>query len=79
MDRKAACKVVELAGGRASNNINKKTEYLVMGIQDFSKFADGEKSTKTKKAEKLLAEGYPIEIISEDDFLRMVDLTTEIA
>lgn len=73
MQRKMAHKIVELAGGRASETVNKNTEYLVMGCQDFAQFTDGQKSNKTKKAEALRAKGCPIEIISEEDFLRMID------
>ena len=73
MPRKTAFAVVEKAGGRASDSISKNTEFLVMGVQDYSLFADGKKSTKTKKAEALRAKGYPIEIISEEEFLNMID------
>jgi len=73
MPRKAAFAVVEKAGGRASESINKNTELLVMGVQDYSRFVDGRKSSKTKKAEALRTEGYPIEIISEEDFLNMIN------
>ena len=73
MPRRVAHELVQRAGGRANETINKETEFLVMGTQDYSKFADGQKSNKTKKAEELRAKGYPIEIISEDDFLKMFD------
>lgn len=73
MPRKVALELVQKAGGRANETINKETEFLVMGTQDYSKFTDGQKSNKTKKAEELRAKGYPIEIISEDDFLKMFD------
>lgn len=73
MPRKVAHDLVQRAGGRAGENINKDTEFLVMGTQDYSRFTDGQKSNKTKKAEALRAEGYPIEIISEADFLKMFD------
>lgn len=73
MERPIAHAIVEAAGGRASESVNKNTEYLVMGIQDYSKFADGKKSSKTKKAEALRENGCPIEIISEEDFLKMID------
>lgn len=74
MERETACAIVEAGGGYAQNTVNKNTNYLVMGVQDFSKFADGKKSSKTKKAEELHAKGSPIEIISEDDFLKMIEL-----
>lgn len=73
MPRRVAHELVQRAGGRANETINKETEFLVMGTQDYSKFADGQKSNKTKKAGELRAKGYPIEIISEDDFLKMFD------
>ena len=45
-----------------------------MGVQDISKFRGGEKSNKSRKAEKHLNDGQDIEIISEDDFLRMIEI-----
>ena len=71
MARREAAQLVVTAGGRFSKSMTKTTDFLVFGIQDFSKFADGERSTKTRKAEELIAKGSPLKIISEDDFLRM--------
>lgn len=73
MSRKVAQELVQKAGGKASESITKETEFLVMGTQDYSKFTDGLKSSKTKIAEDLKINGSPIEIISEEDFLNMVD------
>ncbi|MDY2648909.1 MAG: exonuclease domain-containing protein [Pyramidobacter porci] len=72
MQRNDAMRKVTQAGGGVLNSVNKKTDYLVMGVQDYYKFTDGEKSNKTKKAEELHTKGYPIEIISEMDFLHML-------
>lgn len=72
MERETACAIVEAGGGHAQASVNKYTNYLVMGVQDFSKFIDGKKSSKTKKAEELTSKGYHIKIISEDDFLKMI-------
>ena len=74
MERETACAIIEAGEGHAQASVNKHTNYLVMGVQDFSKFIDGKKSSKTKKAEELHAKGSPIEIISEDDFLKMIEL-----
>ena len=63
-------RVIDL-GGKCFETVNHQTNYLVMGDQDFSKFADGLKSNKLKKAEELLKSGQQIEVISEDDFLRL--------
>jgi hypothetical protein len=46
---------------------------LVVGDQDFRKFIDGVSSSKMKAAQKLRAAGSDIELISEDDFLRMLE------
>jgi DNA polymerase III subunit epsilon len=72
MTRREAAQLVVNAGGRFSTSVSGKTEYLVFGEQDFTKFVDGERSSKTKKAEELLADGHHIQVISEADFLRML-------
>jgi len=68
----AAQKIVD-QGWRFKDGVVKSTNFLVVGEQDFSKFRGGNKSGKLRSAEKLLADGQPIEIISEDDFLRMFE------
>lgn len=71
MLRREAMQKVINAGGKCGDGITKETNYLVMGIQDYSKLTDGEKSSKLKKAEKLISEGQDLEIIAEADFLNM--------
>lgn len=72
MPRREAAQLVLDAGGEFCPNVSRKTGYLVYGWQDFTRFTDGERSSKTKKAEKLLGEGQPLQIIGEDLFLRMI-------
>lgn len=72
MARSEAGQLVVSAGGRFQANMSKQCSYLVFGQQDFAVFADGERSGKTVKAEKLIADGHPLQVISEDDFLRTV-------
>lgn len=72
MKRQDAMQKVVNVGGLVGNGVTKKTNYLVMGIQDYSKFADGEKSSKLKKAEGLIEKGQDLEIISEEEFLQML-------
>jgi DNA polymerase-3 subunit epsilon len=72
MTREEAFDLVNAAGGRAHSSPSSKTEYLVLGIQCYTLFRNGGKSNKTIKAEQLREQGYPIEIISEDDFLKLV-------
>lgn len=72
MVRKEAVQKVVNVGGVCSNSVTKSTNYLVMGVQDYSKFVDGEKSSKLKKAEQLIANGQELEIITEDDFVKYI-------
>lgn len=65
----------ELAAGigcQVAENVTKKTTLLVIGDQDFSKLAGFEKSSKHRKAEQMVADGYPIRIILETDFKALV-------
>ena len=60
------------AGCQVASGVTKKTTILVVGDQDISKLAGHEKSTKHRKAESLVAEGYLIRIICETDFKALV-------
>ncbi|HAU38942.1 MAG TPA: DNA polymerase III [Phycisphaerales bacterium] len=71
--REAAQKVVD-HGWRFKDNVTRSTDFLVVGEEDFKRFRDGKKGNKLRAAEDLLQTGYPIEIIAEDDFLRMLDV-----
>ena len=63
--------VVDL-GGLCSDNVNSKTNYLVLGNNDFCSTIKDGKSTKHKKAEKLILKGQDLEIISENVFLDLL-------
>jgi DNA polymerase-3 subunit epsilon len=54
------------------DGVNKKTTILVVGDQDVKKLAGHEKSSKHRKVEKLIAEGYSIRILRESDFKELV-------
>ena len=60
------------AGGRPATGVSKKVDYLVLGMQDASRVKDGSHSEKMLKAIDLQRTGAPIELLSEDDFLRML-------
>ena len=72
MTRQVAAQKVLNNGGYVSNTINKGTNFLVMGVQDFARFVDGKQSSKTKRANELIEEGQQLEIIDENEFLRMI-------
>lgn len=72
MTRREALQKVADIGGICGNSITKSTNYLVVGIQDFNRLVNGDKSSKMIKAEKLIEEGNDLEIITEDEFLDMI-------
>lgn len=72
MVRKDAMQIVVDFGGQVGNSVTKKTNYLILGNNDYcSSIKDG-KSSKQKKAESLKLSGNDIEIISEDVFYDMI-------
>lgn len=70
--KEAQVKVLEI-GGKCSNGVTSKTDYLIVGEQDYQKYGQGFKSSKIKKAEKLLMDGKIIELLTESQFLEMID------
>ena len=72
MSRSAAFQCMADIGGILSNNVNKKTDFLIVGQQDFKIVGDDGMSNKQEKAVDLIANGVPIEILSEDEFLRSI-------
>jgi DNA polymerase III subunit epsilon len=72
MTRAAASQKVLERGGLPSENINADTDYLVVGNFNAATMRTSDKSSKLKKAEQLAARGQPIEIIGEEDFLRLL-------
>lgn len=74
MLRKDAMQIVVNLGGINGDNVTSKTNYLVLGNNDYcSSIKDG-KSTKQKKAEKLKLSGQDIEIIPENVFYDMINM-----
>ncbi len=71
--RKEAMQIVVNYGGINGDNVTKKTNYLVLGNNDYCKSIKDGKSSKQKKAEKLKLEGQDIEIIPESVFYDMIE------
>ena len=61
-------------GCEVGDNVSQKTSMLVVGDQDITKLAGYEKSSKQRKAEALVAQGQPIRILRESDFMQLVAL-----
>lgn len=72
MDRKAAQARVRALGATTPDDVSRTTRYLVIGDADFAKFQAGWRSSKLKKADRLVAEGAALEVISETDFLALL-------
>ncbi len=72
MARSEAMQLVVDNGGINGDNVTKRTDYLVLGNNDYcSSIKDG-KSNKHKKAESLILKGQDLKIISENVFYDMV-------
>lgn len=66
--RKDAAQIVCNIGGCCDNSVTKKTNFLIIGgLDDIPLVKDG-KSTKMKKAEKLILDGQDLKILSESTF-----------
>ena len=75
MTKAEAVQTVVNHGGTGSDSINynnAKTDYLVVGNFSSTIMRSGGKSAKLRKAEALAAQGQAIEIIGEEDFLRLL-------
>lgn len=73
MIRQEAMQIVVDLGGEVQNNVNKETNYLILGNNDYCPSLKGEKSSKQKKAESLLIKGQDIAIIPENVFYDMIN------
>lgn len=67
--RRLAADRAHQLGAAVEPNVTKETTLLVVGDQDLSKLAGQSKSSKHRKAEQLIANGQPIRIVAESDFM----------
>ena len=73
MTRKEATTMVALTGGIPEKSVTKNTNILVVGEQDWRVVGESGLSSKMKKAQSLLENGQNIEIMTEDDFIKMFE------
>lgn len=74
MCRKDAMQLVVNVGGTVANRISKKTNFLVLGNNDFCNSIKNGKSNKQKKAEAMKLSGQDIEILSEQTFYDLFEV-----
>lgn len=73
ISRNEGKQMVVNAGGIVNPDTwNNKTNFLVVGNFDYNQFGEGFESSKIKKARQLIAQGCELEVISEDDFFKML-------
>jgi DNA polymerase-3 subunit epsilon len=70
--RHQAAELAARAGCNVESSVTKRTTLLIVGDQDLRKLSGHERSSKHRKAEQLIAKGYPIRILGESDFQRLV-------
>ncbi len=70
--RQEAAQRVVNEGGQAVTGVSRKTDYLVLGVQDYARLADGKNSQKVNRAKELIEQGCPLEIIDEKRFLKIL-------
>lgn len=73
MIRKDAMQIVVDLGGINGNSVTAKTNYLILGNNDYCSLIKDGKSNKQKKAEKLKLKGNDIEVITENVFYDMIE------
>ena len=69
MDLHDAMQCIADCGGHNADNITRKTDLLIVGANSDSKH----KSGKITKAEEYIVKGFPIKIITEADFLQLLN------
>ena len=69
MPRREAFQAAVDAGAKPSQSVSKRTNYLVAGATDLRKVGESGRSSKHRKALALAAEGSPIQIMDEDQFI----------
>ena len=72
--RQEAAQIVVNLGGSCGNSVTKKTNYLILGNNDYCSMIKDGKSSKQKKAEEYKLKGQDIEIIPESVFYDMIEI-----
>ncbi len=70
--RNQAAQLVVNLGGRCDNGVTKRTNFLILGNNDYCTSIKNGKSSKQQRAEQYIAEGYDLAILPEDEFYALV-------
>ena len=74
LPRVQAAKIASKVGCKVKNGVTKETTILIVGDQDIKKLSGHTKSSKHRKAESLIKQGYDIRILCETDFEKLIQL-----
>lgn len=72
LSRAQAYQIIANLGGCPADNVTMKTDYLVLGVQDYRRLNGHKQSAKTRKAVRYAKEGTGIQTISEEDLYNMI-------
>lgn len=75
--RREAMQAVADIGGICGDSITKKTNFLILGNNDYCTTIKDGKSAKQKKAESLILQGQDLEILSESVFYDLIHMYDE--
>lgn len=80
MTRAAAQDQLAAVGAQATQSVGRKTDLLVVGSPDPSRFAPGMTlSSKHRKAQELLDAGHSIEVTTEPELLELLSLSSPVS
>ena len=74
MSREQIANLAAKHGFDVKAGVSKKLHYLIVGTHDVSLLAGHDKSSKHRKAEDLIAQGIKIQIITERDFIKIIQM-----
>lgn len=75
--RKDAMQAVANIGGICADSVTKKTNFLILGNNDYCMSIKDGKSSKQKRAEALILKGQDLQILSESVFFDYIDQVIE--
>lgn len=66
-------KIIDM-GGIVKSSVSSKTDYLILGLHDKELVGESGISTKERKAHELIEKGSNLKIITEDEFIHLLNL-----
>ena len=75
--RRVAMQTVANIGGICADSITKKTNFLILGNNDYCATIKDGKSAKQKKAESLILKGQDLQILSESVFYDLIQMQND--